>query len=129
MIKKYVTKENVSFAFGFIWFFYSCLVFAFESCSLYMEKTEEGKWDIVYYITESDETGNSYEYKKLYEESLNLNEAHEIINDCINESDLKMKKYGSVYNLKTGNSFIDLLIKLSFFIIPFYLIYKLHIKK
>jgi hypothetical protein len=93
-----------------------------------MEMTKDGKWDIVYSVTESDERGNNYEYNKTYMASLELNEAQEIINDCINESQLKMKKYGSVYNLKTGNFAIDVLIIMFIFILPFYLIYKFYIK-
>tara|TARA_B100001057_G_C22605963_1_gene854653 strand:+ start:180 stop:563 length:384 start_codon:yes stop_codon:yes gene_type:complete len=124
----YLKKENLVLAFGFFWFFYSCLVFTFNSCDLYMQKSKDGKWDILYNISESDELGNSYDRKKLYKVSLEINEAKEIINECKNESNLKMKKYGSVYNFKSGNDVIDFLIKIFFFILPYYLMYRFFIK-
>ena len=128
MIKEYLTKEYLVFFFTLAWFFYSCLVFSFDSCDLFMEQSKDGKWDVFCSISESDERGNIYENKSLFKSSIQLNEAQEIINDCIAKSELKMKKYGTVYNLKTGNFTIDVLLMLLICFFPFYLIYKLYIK-
>lgn len=128
MIKEYLTRENFLFYSTFIWFFYSCIIFSFDSCGLFMEKSKDGKWDVYYTIYESDEKGDSYENKSLFKASIELNEAQKIINDCITKSEKKMRKYGTVYNLKTGNFTIDVLLMMFIFFLPFYLIYKLYIK-
>lgn len=120
-------NKNHIFYLSLAWLFYSTIVFTFGSCGLQMKMTKNGEYDIFYTITEEDVGegyNTSYEYEVTYMESLNLNEAEEIINDCIRESETIMKKYGTVYNLKTGEFTLDLFLMLIIFISPYYIIYK-----
>lgn len=123
---KLIYKNLIFFYIPIAWFFYSFFVFSVGNCDLEMKMTKNGKYDIVYTITE-DDIGDgyysTYEYEKIYTESLNLNEAEKIINDCIKESEKFMKKYGTVYNLKTGEFTLDVILWFFYFIVPYVFIY------
>ena len=118
-----LSEKNKSYIWIFIiaWFVYGIAVNAVGSCHLQMKMTKDGEYYVFYENTESD-IGDGYvshyEYDVIIADSLTLFEAEEMIFDCIQDSKQIMKKYGTVYNLKTGNSAIDLLISIFIFGLP-----------
>ena len=94
-----------------------------------MKMTKDGKYDIFYTLSEVDETGSSYDYEVIFMQSLEENKAKKIINDCIDENEKAMKKYGTIYNLKTGYFTIDILKFLFILCLPYYIMYKFSVFK
>lgn len=117
------------FYLGIAWFLYSLFVISLGSCSLEMKMTKDGKYDIFYTLSEVDETGSNYDYEVIFMQSLEENKAKKIINDCIDENEKAMKKYGTIYNLKTGYFTIDILIFLFILCLPYYFMYKFNVFK
>jgi hypothetical protein len=126
---KVLYEKIVFFFIPIAWCLYSLFVFANGNCDLQMKMTNDGKYDI-FYTNTVDDIGDGYittnEYERIYMESLNLNEAEKIINDCVRESEIFMKKYATIYNLKTDELTIDLMLWFLYFIIPYVFIYMLY---
>ncbi|MBJ10338.1 MAG: hypothetical protein CMP66_02600 [Flavobacteriales bacterium] len=118
--KSYILKLTIA------WFIYGFAVNVVGSCHLQMKMTKDGEYYVFYEQTESD-IGDGYvshyEYDVIIADSLTLFEAEEMINDCIQDKEQIMKKYGTVYNLKTGNSVIDILISIFILFLPVFLVF------
>ena len=113
--------EQFIFVFSIAWFFYSAIILSLGSCGLFMEENKEGEWTIFYTVVHDDETGE--EHDEYYDGPMSLEDAHIIIDNCISESNSKLKTYGTVYNLRSENSSLNSLIILIIFIIPYLLLY------
>ena len=109
-----LSEKNKSYIWIFIiaWFVYGFFSNTIGSCDMQMEMTEEGNYYVYYDDTDYDPN------EIIIANSLTLFEAEEMIFDCIQDSKQIMKKYGTVYNLKTGNSAIDLLISIFILWLP-----------
>jgi len=126
MSERLSRTEQFIFVFSIAWLFYSVIILSIGSCPLFMEENKEGEWTIFYTVVHDDETGA--EHDEYYDGPMSLEDANIIIDNCISESITKLKKYGTVYNLRSENSLIITLITLIIFIFPYlflYLFYKI----
>ena len=121
--------EKFIFIFSIAWLFYSVIILSIGSCGLFMEENKEGEWTIFYTVVHDDETGA--EHDEYYDGPMSLEDANIIIDNCISESNTRLKKYGTVYNLRSENYLLDLFFLFFVFILPylfFYLFYKIKIQ-